>query len=34
MAHKWMGFEVVTKKKGTFIDGHERDDVAEYGKVS
>ena len=34
MAHKWMGFEVVTKKKGTFVDGHEQDDVAEYGKVS
>ena len=34
-ARKWMhelGFEVVTKKKGTFVDGHERDDVVEYRK--
>ena len=32
MARKWMhdlGFEVVTKKKGTFVDGHEREDVVE-----
>ena len=32
-ARKWMhelGFSVVTKKKGTFVDGHERDDVVEY----
>ncbi len=32
---KWMhelGFEVVTKKKGTFVDGHEREDVVEYRK--
>ena len=30
---KWMhalGFNVVSKKKGTFVDGHERDDVVEY----
>ena len=30
---KWMhelGFEVVSKKKGTFVDGHERNDVVEY----
>lgn len=25
-----LGFEVVTKKKGTFVDGHERDNVVEY----
>ena len=34
-ARKWMhelGFEVVTKKKGTFVNGHERDDVVEYRK--
>ena len=33
---KWMhklGFEVVHAKKGTFIDGHERDDVVAYRKV-
>ena len=32
-ARKWMhelGFEVVTKKKGTYVDGHERADVVEY----
>ena len=32
-AHKWLhqlGFEVKVKKKGTFVDGHERDDVVEY----
>ena len=32
---KWMhelGFEVVTKKKGTFSDGHEREDVVQYRK--
>ena len=32
-SRKWMhelGFEVVTKKKGTFVDGHERDDVVEH----
>ena len=36
MGRKWMhnlGFEVVTKRKGTFFDGHERDDVAEYRKL-
>ena len=30
---KWMhelGFEVVSKKKGTFVDGHEREDIVEY----
>ena len=35
-ARKWMhelGFEVVTKKKGTFVDGHEREDVVEYRKT-
>ena len=25
-----LGFEVVSKKKGTFVDGHEREDVVEY----
>lgn len=25
-----MGFEVVTEKKGTYVDGHEREDVVEY----
>lgn len=33
---KWMhnlGFEVVRAKKGTFVDGHERDDVVAYRKV-
>ena len=32
-SRKWMhhlGFEVVVKKKGTFVDGHERSDVVEY----
>ena len=32
-ARKWLhelGFEVVAKKKGTFVDGHERKDVVEY----
>ena len=32
-ARRWMheiGFEVITKKKGTFVYGHERDDVVEY----
>ena len=23
-------FDVIAKKKGTFLDGHERDDVVEY----
>ena len=35
-ARKWMhelGFEVVLKKKGTFVDGHEREDVVEYRKM-
>ena len=30
---KWMhelGFDVVSKKKGTFVDGHEREDVVAY----
>ena len=29
-ARKWMrelGFDVVAKKKGTYVDGHEREDV-------
>lgn len=33
---KWMHemeFEVVAKKKGTFVDGHERDDVVEYHEI-
>lgn len=32
-SRKWMhnlGFEVVIKKKGTFVDGHERQDVVDY----
>ena len=32
-ARKWMlelGFNVVKKKKGTYVDGHERDDVVDY----
>ena len=32
-ARKWMhqlGFEVLESKKGTFVDGHEREDVVEY----
>lgn len=35
-SRKWMhqlGFSVVNKKKGTFVDGHERDDVVEYRKT-
>lgn len=35
-ARKWMhelGFSVVVKKKGTYVDGHERDDVVEYRKT-
>ena len=35
-ARKWMhelGFEVVVKKKGTFVDGHERSDVVEYLRI-
>ena len=34
-ARKWMhemGFEVLTSKKGSFVDGHERVDVVEYRK--
>ena len=34
-ARKWMhelGFEVLSHKKGTFVDGHEREDVVEYRK--
>lgn len=27
-----LGFEVVLKKKGTYVDGHEREDVVEYCK--
>jgi len=33
---KWMhelGFEVLQAKKGTFVDGHERDDVVTYRKT-
>lgn len=33
---KWMhhlGFEVLNAKKGTFVDGHERDDVVAYRKT-
>lgn len=32
-ARKWLhqlGFQVMEKKKGTFVDGHEREDVVEY----
>ena len=32
-ATRWLhklGFEVVTKKKGTYVDGHERSDEVEY----
>ena len=25
-----LGFEVVRARKGTFVDGHEREDVVEY----
>lgn len=35
-ARKWMhelGFSVVAKKKGTYVDGHERDDVVEYRRT-
>ena len=35
-ARKWLhhlGFEVLTAKKGIFIDGHERDDVVESRKL-
>ena len=28
-----LGFNVVRKKKGTYVDGHERDDVVEYCKT-
>ena len=34
-SRKWMhemGFEVQTAKKGSYVDGHERDDVVEYRK--
>ena len=34
-ACKWMhemGFEVLMAKKGSFVDGHERDDVVDYWK--
>ena len=27
-----LGFKMVTKKKGTFVNGHERDNVVEYRK--
>ena len=35
-ARKWLhylGFEVLSAKKGIFIDGHERDDVVESRKL-
>ena len=35
-ARKWMhemGFEVLTSKKGSFVDGHERPYVVEYRKI-
>ena len=35
-ARKWlhkMGFEVLTPRKGIFIDRHEREDVVQYRKV-
>ena len=28
-----LGFRVVRKKKGTYVDGHECDDVVEYHKT-
>ena len=34
-ARKWMhelGFQVLTAKKGAFVDGHEREDVVQYRK--
>lgn len=34
-AHKWLlalGFSVMEHKKGTYVDGHERDDVVQYRK--
>lgn len=34
-ACRWLhnlGFEVIKKKKGTYVDGHKRDDVVEYRK--
>ena len=34
-ARKWMhemGFVVLTARKGSYVDGHERDDVVEYRK--
>ena len=27
-----LGFEVLSKKKGTFVDGHKREDVVQYRK--
>ena len=27
-----LGFDVIKKKKGTYVDGHEREDVVEYRK--
>ena len=35
-ARRWLhqlGFEIITPRKGIFIDGHEREDVAEYRKI-
>lgn len=35
-ARKWMielGFSVVRKKKGTYVDGHEHEDVVDYCKT-
>ena len=28
-----LGFNVVCKKKGTYVDGHKRDDIVEYRKT-
>ena len=27
-----LGFEVIATKNGTFVDGHEREDIVEYRK--
>ena len=35
-ARRWLrqlGFEIITPRKGIFIDGHERDDVIVYRKI-
>ena len=34
-AHTWLhklGFSKITTKKGTYVDGHEREDVIDYRK--